>query len=113
MKVILPIIVIFNIVSFLSYGASCFFTEKMKSEFRRYELPMLRITTGFIQILTSIMMAFGFYNPLYFTLSAFIFIVMMITAIFIRIRIKDSLLAMFPALFFLMINGVIISFFRI
>ena len=44
----------FSGLSFLGFGFSCFFSNKMVLEFERYQLARFRTTTGFFQIVGAI-----------------------------------------------------------
>ena len=76
----------------------------MVAEFDRYGMARLRVLTATIQILGSLGLLAGFfYRPL-IVLSAGGFAVMMLIAVLVRIRIRDTISAMVPAFVLLCLN---------
>ncbi len=76
----------------------------MVAEFKRYRLPQLRVFAGVMQILASIILSIGFYIPLAILAGSALIIAMMFFGIVARQRIGDSLLKMFPAIFYFILN---------
>jgi hypothetical protein len=79
-------------------------SRSMVLEFERYSLGQFRVITGVLQILGGIGMAAGLINPWFALVSSLGFSVQMFFALVVRIRIKDSVEQMAPALFFCMVN---------
>jgi len=76
----------------------------MVEEFQRFRLPHWRCLTGVLQILASAGLLAGFFFwPLRLPCSAGLAI-MMLVAVFVRIRVNDSLLAATPAFLFFFLN---------
>lgn len=98
---------IVSCVSFAFYGMSCFFSQKIKEEFVRYGLSRFRILTGFLQLLGSLGLALGFYFPVLTIISSLGLCLLMLLGIVTRIRIKDSFIQTFPALFYCILNFLI------
>jgi hypothetical protein len=94
----------FLIISFLIYGASCFVSEKNRREFARYKLSHLRKTTGTLQILACGGLLCGFFIPWLVPITSLGLSMMMLSALFVRWRIKDSALASAPALIYLLLS---------
>lgn len=90
------------------YGLSCLFTERMVMEFKRYGLGSLRVFTGVFQILLSALMLYGFYDDKFLILSSFLFSAMMLVAILARLRVKDSFKFIIPAIFYFLLNILIL-----
>lgn len=76
----------------------------MKIEFKRYSLEKLRIVTGFLEILGGLGLLIGLEYTFILKLAALGLAMMMIAALFVRIKIKDSPLQSVPALTLLLIN---------
>ena len=76
----------------------------MKSEFLRYNLEILRIPTGILQIIFSCVMVYGLYEPMLATLSSLLLAIMMTVAVAVRLKIKDSVKSSLPAVAYLAIN---------
>lgn len=91
-------------VSFAGYGISCLVSKRMNAEFARYGLARLQWLIGCLQILGSVGLLLGlFYPPLKVFTSAGLTL-MMLLAVLVRIKIKDSVFATLPALFFFLLN---------
>ena len=80
----------------------------MVSEYARWGYSDHRILLGCIQLLGGIGLLIGITNSVLLSVTSFLLTFMMITAIFVRIKIKDSLINMFPAIFYSLINFIIL-----
>jgi len=100
-----PVLVqIISMVFFGGYGASCFLSQRMKREFERYQVASLRRLTGILQITAAFGLGAGFFSHTILLASSIGLTLMMAVAVFIRIRIRDSFLMTFPAIFFFGLN---------
>ncbi|MDG1341509.1 MAG: DoxX family protein [Flavobacteriaceae bacterium] len=97
----------FSGISFLFYGISSFRSRRMKAEFERWGFLNHRFTIGTFQILGGLGLLLGLMIPYLLLISSLALTLMMLVAILVRIRIKDELLKIIPALFYMMINGII------
>jgi hypothetical protein len=79
-------------------------SKKMVLEFERYGLRQFRILTGVLQILGSLGLVIGFFQPLFTLISSLGLAVLMFLGIITRIRIRDSLLQTAPAFVFFSVN---------
>ena len=102
------LVVVFSALSFIFYGINSFFTKRMVSEYARWGYSDHRILLGCIQLLGGIGLLIGITNSVLLSVTSFLLTFMMITAIFVRIKIKDSLINMFPAIFYSLINFIIL-----
>ena len=102
------LLVVFSALSFIFYGINSFFTKRMVSEYARWGYSDQRILLGCIQLLGGIGLLIGIANSVLLSVTSFLLTFMMITAIFVRIKIKDSLINMFPAIFYSLINFIIL-----
>ena len=90
-------------LGFLLYGFQVFLSPFTKGEFKRFGMNVVqRNTTGIIQILGAIALVIGIYYPTLGLLAAFGFTIMMCSALFVRIKLKDSLRVSLPALILLL-----------
>ena len=95
-------------ISFLFFGYSCLTSPFMVSEFKRYGLGTYRRLTGCLQILGALTLLGGlFYLPFTIIGSAGLSILMWM-GFAVRIRIRDSLIQSTPALFYAVLNMVIL-----
>jgi hypothetical protein len=77
----------------------------MKREFVRYGLASQRVLVGSLQLLAALGQLAGLAQP-WIGLSASIGLAaMMLVGVLVRLRIKDRLLMIFPAFFYLVLNA--------
>ena len=93
-----------SIVAFAWYGASCFWSETIATEFTRYGLARLRKLTGTLQLAASLGLLFGFFSHPLLLLSAGGLTVMMFLAVLTRLKIRDPLYAAIPAFILFALN---------
>jgi len=101
-------ILLFSAVSFIFYGITSFFSKRMLTEYSRWGYRNQRILLGCLQLLGGVGLLIGISNSLLLSVASFLLTFMMITAIFVRIKIKDSIVQMTPAIFYTVINFVIL-----
>ena len=80
----------------------------MKSEFDRWGFQKFRILISIIQLFTGILLLMSFFYPFLVIYCSSIFFIMMMGAIFVRIRVKDNFLDTLPALIYFILNAIII-----
>jgi hypothetical protein len=98
----LPTLVL--IISFLVYGIRCFFVEAMVLEFKRWGLAHLRYLTGSLEVLGALGLIVGQWIPWIGFLAAGGLSLLMLCGLFVRIRIRDSLLQTLPAVVYLVVS---------
>lgn len=98
-------LILVSAVSFLGYGGACFFSGYMREEFDRYRLGSLRMLIGGLQLGAVIGLLAGLSQPWMGRAAAGGLALMMLVAVGVRIKIKDSLLRTIPALFYLALNA--------
>jgi len=96
---------LFSALSFIGYGAACFFSRYMKQEFLRYGLGSQRVRVGLLQCAAGMGLLAGMRVPWMGQVAAGGLAVMMLVAVGVRIQIKDSALQTMPALFYLVLNA--------
>jgi len=98
---------LFSSLSFFAYSISYFISPHLASEFQRFNIKQLSLLIISLQILGAFGVLLGlFLNPI-LLLSSGGLCMLMILGFITRIRAKDSFLASFPAIFFMILNGVI------
>jgi len=102
------IILVFSALSFIFYGITSFFSKRMVSEYARWGYSNQRILLGCMQLLGGIGLLVGLTNSVLLSVASFLLTFMMITAVLVRIKIKDSLINMFPAVFYTVLNFIIL-----
>ena len=98
-------LILFSAVSFLGYGAACFLSSYLRREFERYRLGTQRTRVGGLQLCAAIGLLAGLSQPWMGRAAAAGLALMMLVAVGVRIRIKDTLLQTIPALFYLALNA--------
>ena len=91
-------------LGFLSYGVGCLTTQKMRLEFIRFGLPQMRVLTGVLQIAAAGGLALGYLVSEFALLAALGLSLMMVVAIWVRLKIKDPLSGFLQALGCLLLN---------
>ena len=109
------ILIFFSSISYVIYSLYSIFSKRMILEFSRWGFGNLRILIASFQMLGVIGLLLGMYNIWLLCLVSFLLILMMISAVIIRIRVKDSFLMTLPAIIYALVNSVIfyISFMAI
>jgi hypothetical protein len=87
-------LLLFSSLSFLGYGLSCLFSAYQKAEFQRYQLSARRNLVGCLQCAAAVGL-----------IAAGGLALMMLVALGVRVRIKDSLPQMLPAAGYLVLNA--------
>jgi uncharacterized membrane protein YphA (DoxX/SURF4 family) len=99
------VLILFSALSFLGYGSACFWYPPMKREFERYRLESQRTLVGGLQICAAIGLLAGLSQPWMGRAAAVGLALMMLVAVGVRIRIKDTLLQTLLALLYLALNA--------
>ena len=102
------VIILFISFSFIFYALHALFSKKMKDEFSRWGVQKYRILISCIQLSSGFSLLLSFFYPFLIIYCSSVFFFMMIGAIFVRIRIKDSFLDTLPALLYFFLNAIII-----
>ncbi|MEP6668949.1 MAG: DoxX family protein [Chthoniobacter sp.] len=98
-------LIVFSAISFLAYGSACFLSAYMKREFDRYQLGSRRTLVGWLQLCAAIGLLAGLSQPWMGRAASAGLAVMMLVAVGVRIKIKDTLPQTTPALFYLALNA--------
>jgi len=102
------ILIIISGVSFIYYGILAFVSKKMILEYTRWGYAELRFLIGGLQLSGGLGLLVGLYFNLLIPLSSASLMFLMLAAIAVRINIKEQLTKMLPALFFAVINFLIL-----
>ncbi len=96
---------LFSGISFLFFGASCWLSPYMVTEFQRYGYGKQRKLTGTLQFLAGLALTGSFWAaPWLVTAAAIGLFLMMSVGVFVRHQIGDSFLQTTPALFYALLN---------
>lgn len=104
---VVTICVLISSFSFFGYALAYFKAPHMKAEFKRYGLGKWALTVIVLEILGGIGLLVGLKVPAILMISSLGLTLLMLAALIVRIGLKDSILASFPAFFFMALNAVI------
>jgi len=99
------VLILFAAISFIGFGASCVWSPYMKREFVRYRLGAWRPLVGTLQLAAAAGLLAGLSQPWLGRAAAAGLAVMMLTGVLVRIKIKDTVPQMIPALAYLLLNA--------
>lgn len=102
------ILVLFSSLSFFIYGIAYFTSDKMKSEFIRFGLSRFGTLTAILEILGGLGLLVGLVFNFFLILSAGGLATMMLLGVGARLRVGDGLIAILPAVFFMILNAYIL-----
>ena len=102
------IIIYFTGVSFIAYGINSFISKRMIDEFKRWGLEDKRKIIGICQFIAGSGILIGSEFKIVLISSAVFIIIMMIVAIAVRIRIKDDISDILPAVAYMVLCFVIL-----
>lgn len=94
-----------SIAAFSGYGVLCLTSPAIEAEFERYRLPQLRVLTGWLEIAGALGLTASYWVPELLAPAAGGLALLMAFALAARVRVRDSLVQMAPALALLVSNG--------
>ncbi|MAP99807.1 MAG: hypothetical protein CMC51_03250 [Flavobacteriaceae bacterium] len=103
------IIIVFTSISFIAYGVNSFISNKMILEFRRWGLEKRRKEIGSFQLACGIGILIGLKLNTVLIFSSAILIIMMLVAVYVRLKIKDNISEILPALAYLILGIIILQ----
>lgn len=99
---------VLSIAAFLFYGLSCLFSDGMVEEFERYGLSRLRRFTGLLEVAGALGLLAGYVLPGLVPAASAGLSLLMALGIATRVRLRDPLVAMLPAVALLLVNAFIL-----
>ena len=104
----ITILIFFTGISFIAYGINSFVSKRMISEFKRWGLADKRKLIGVCQLISGLGLILGFqFSAVLFSSSIFICL-MMLVAIIVRIRIRDKISDILPAIAYTILCWIIL-----
>lgn len=97
-------LIIFSALSFLAYGSACCLSDQMRNEFDRSGLGAQRTLVGGLQWCAALGLVAGIDQPRMGRAASAGLSVMMLRAVCVRIRLRDSPPEATPALLYLALN---------
>ena len=103
------VVIVFTALSFVAYGINSFISKRMFSEFKRWGLEKRRKQIGGIQLICGLGILIGLkYNSILIP-SSILLIIMMLVAVYVRIKIKDNISDILPAIAYLVLGIIILK----
>ena len=102
------IIIIFTAISFISYGLNSFISKKMISEYERWGFKKYRKIIGISQILCGAGLLLGIKFLILLQFASLSLVIMMSLAILVRLKIKDNISEVFPAITYFVLSVLIL-----
>jgi hypothetical protein len=84
-------------LSFLGYGATCLFSNRMAAEFERYRLARWRTLVGLLEVAGALGVLAGLMVPIVGLLAASGLSILMLGGVGVRLRIRDGFVQTLPA----------------
>ena len=103
------IIILFAGISFVIYGINSFSSQKMVLEFKRWGLEKKRKIIALSQFICGVLLCVGLISKTILFISSLFLVIMMLTAVYVRIRVKDNISEILPAISYLLIGLLILK----
>ena len=101
------ILIYFSAISFIFYSINSLYSKRLISEFDRWGYGKFRFLIASFQLLAGIGFIIGIYFSFLIIVVSFLLTVMMLVAIYVRIKVKDNLIEIFSAIFYSLLNMII------
>tara|TARA_Y100000589_G_C26863715_1_gene511002 strand:+ start:337 stop:687 length:351 start_codon:yes stop_codon:yes gene_type:complete len=98
------IIILFAGISFVIYGINSFSSQKMVLEFKRWGLEKKRKIIAVSQFFCGVLLCLGLISKTILFISSSFLVIMMLTAVYVRIKVKDNISEILPAISYLLIG---------
>ena len=92
-------------ILFSYYGFVCVVGERMAVEFERFGLPQFRVLTGALELLGAAGLVAGYVVPVLTVAASGGLAALMVLGVLVRLRVRDPLVAMLPAIGLLFLNA--------
>lgn len=102
------VIVIFTSISFIVYGINSFTSKSMVNEYQRWGFGKYRKLIGISQILCGAGLLIGLKYLALLQFASLSLIIMMSLAILVRVKIKDNISEVLPAISYLVLSILIL-----
>lgn len=98
-------LVLFSSLSFLGYGVAYFVSPHMKAEFERFGLSRVGLIAIIFELLGAVGLLVGLRSTPILLVSSGGLALLMLLGVATRLRAKDHLRVMLPALFYMALNA--------
>ena len=90
--------------SFYAYVISYFILPQMKNEFKRFNLEKLGLLTIVLEFTGASGLLIGLKFDMFLTISSLGLSLLMLCGLLVRLKLKDNILIVLPAVFFMVLN---------
>ena len=101
---LLNMLILISSLSFLGYGVAYFTSPQMKNEFKRFGLEKVGTLTAILELLGAVGLLVGLKIQFILLISAGGLAILMFLGVAVRVKVKDSIWILLPALFFMVLN---------
>ena len=103
------IITLFAGVSFIIYGINSFFISKNGFGVQRWGLEKEKKIIAVSQFICGVLLCLGLISKTILFISSSFLVIMMLTAVYVRVKIKDNISEILPAMSYLLIGLLILK----
>ncbi|MBL30485.1 MAG: hypothetical protein CMC81_04540 [Flavobacteriaceae bacterium] len=101
-------LILFSGISFLVYGINSFLSKQMVKEYERWGYKDYRYMIGFFQLMGGAGLLIGLFYEQLILITSLCLTIMMTYGVYVRFKIGDSIKMTIPALFYTIINALIL-----
>lgn len=99
--------------SFFYFGAACIWEARLRDEYQRYGIPNLRVPIGILQLLGATGVLVGLAVAPIGAAAALGLCLLMVSGVVVRVRLRDTLIRMLPAISFAVLNAALVYAFLV
>lgn len=104
-SMILVLLALLSAGSFCYFGAACIWQARLREEYERYGIPHLRVPIGLLELLGATGVVIGLVVGPLGAAAALGLCVLMVSGVVVRIRLRDPLVRMLPAVSLAALNA--------
>jgi len=93
---------------FFYFGAACIWQARLRDEYRRYGIPEWRVPVGVLQLLGASGVLVGLAVAPIGAAAALGLCLLMVLGVILRVRLRDTLVRMLPAISLAVLNAVLV-----
>ena len=110
---ILVSLALLSAVPFFYFGAACIWQPRLRHEYRRYGIPNMRVPVGILQLLGATGVLVGLAVAPLGAAAALGLCLLMVSGVVVRVRLRDTLIRMLPAISLAVLNATLVYAFLV
>lgn len=107
------VLALLSALPFLYFGAACIWQPRLRNEYRRYGIPNLRVPVGILQLLGATGVLVGLAVAPVGAAAALGLCLLMLSGVVVRVRLRDTLTRMLPAISLAVLNATLVYAFLV